>query len=145
MYVGLVSCVQVKQVQGGTLYEEGRNRQRMPYRGGLFNLLRARPFVNARVNRCASLMLLVYLIHENLMLRAYIRPAVWDWVWATYGYSMLFGWIALFTVVLFVGALVCAFLYRGTLGKLVERLEPWVERLVRKVCSFVLDWICALT
>ena len=112
---------------------------------GLFNLLRARPFVNARVNRCASLMLLVYLIHENLMLRAYIRPVVWDWVWSTYGYSMLFGWIALFTVVLFVGALVCAFLYRGTLGKLVERLEPWVERLVRKVCGFVLDWICALT
>ena len=112
---------------------------------GLFNLLRARPFVNARVNHCASLMLLVYLIHENLMLRAYVRPAVWDWVWVTYGYSMLFGWIALFTVVLFVGALVCAFLYRGTLGKLVERLEPRVERLVRKVCGFVLDWICALT
>lgn len=41
---------------------------------GLFNLVRSRPFVSVRINRVASLMLLVYLVHENLIVRQLLIP-----------------------------------------------------------------------
>lgn len=111
---------------------------------GLFNLLRARSFSSARINRVAGLMLLVYLIHENYILRSYVRPWGWVWICDTLGYDLLFAWLFLFTVGLFGASLLCAWLYIKTLGRAVDCVEPSVKRVVQKVSSIVLDRVCAL-
>lgn len=86
----------------------------------LFNLVRSRHFVNARVNRVASVMLLVYLVHENFIVRQCVRPAVWLWIRDTVGYDLLFAWLALYSLALFAVALVLGVMYTKTLGKRVD-------------------------
>lgn len=112
---------------------------------GLFNLVRLRPFVSARVNRIAPIMLLVYLIHENLIVRSYVRPSIWLWIHDVLGYDMLFVWLALFSLVLFAIALFFGLLYNKTLSKYVGALGTWVAQGVRKLGNALLDRICALS
>ena len=112
---------------------------------GLFSLARLRPFVSARVNRIAPIMLLVYLIHENLIVRSYVRPSIWLWIHDVLGYDMLFVWLALFSLVLFAIALFFGLLYNKTLSKYVGALGTWVAQGVRKLGNALLDRICALS
>lgn len=112
---------------------------------GLFNLARLRPFVSVRVNRIAPIMLLVYLIHENLIVRSYVRPSIWLWIHDVLGYDMLFVWLALFSFALFVVALFLGVLYSKTLSKLVDAFGAKVELAVRKVGNALLDRICVLS
>lgn len=111
---------------------------------GLFNIMRARPFVNARLNRVAGLMLLVYLIHENLIFKMYMRPCVWALIHENLGYDLLFVWLALFALGLFVVALLCAWVYTKTFGKAVNLAAPRIERVVRRVWGVAAERICAI-
>lgn len=111
---------------------------------GLFCLVRARSFVSPRVSRAASLMLLVYLIHENLIVRGYVRPAVWQWIQGAAGYGLLVVWVLLFSLALFLISLLGAWLYRRTLGRAVALAVPRAEAAVRRVGGAFLDWVCEL-
>lgn len=111
---------------------------------GLFNVMRSRPFVNARVNRVAGLMLLVYLIHENLIFKMYMRPCAWALIHDGLGYDLLFVWVGLFALCLFLASLLLAYLYTKTLGRAVGLAAPRAERRVRSVGTVVIGRICAL-
>ena len=111
---------------------------------GLFNIMRARPFVNARLNRAAGLMLLVYLIHENLIFKMYMRPCVWALIHDNLGYDLLFVWLGLFALGLFVVALLCAWIYTKTLGKAANLAAPRIERGVRRIWDVAAERICAM-
>ena len=111
---------------------------------GLFNLLRGRPFTNAKVNRASGLMLLVYLIHENYVFKLYVRPCVWPWIYENLGYGLLFVWLAIFSFALFAVSLIAAVLYAKTLGKGVEIVAPRLERSVRKAGGSLIGRICSL-
>lgn len=111
---------------------------------GLFNLVRSRPFVSVRINRVASLMLLVYLTHENLIVRQYVRPAAWLWIYENLSYDLLFVWLGLFSVGLFVSSLFCAYVYTKTIGRATSLVTPRVEASVRRAGSAAIDRVCAL-
>lgn len=111
---------------------------------GLFNLVRMRPFVNAKVNRVAALMLFVYLIHENIMVRNYLRPWIWNLIYQGLGFDLLLVWLAVFSIGLFAAALVTALAYKGTFGNLVDKMLPSMERFVRLVGGRCVDWLCGL-
>ena len=111
---------------------------------GLFNIMRARPFVNARLNRVAGLMLLVYLIHENLIFKRYMRPCAWALIHDNLGYDLLFVWLGLFALGLFVVALLCAWIYTKTLGKAVNPVAQRIEGVVRRVWGVAAERICAI-
>ncbi|MDD7199476.1 MULTISPECIES: acyltransferase [Atopobiaceae] len=112
---------------------------------GLFNLFRLRPFTSIRVNRMASLVLFVYLIHENLIVREYLRPTVWLWIHETLGYDSLVLWLVIFSAALFVAAFAFAFLYSLTLEKITARIEQPIEHAARHICSAAVDWLCSLS
>ena len=111
---------------------------------GLFNIMRARPFANARLNRVAGLMLLVYLIHENLIFKRYMRPCAWALIHDNLGYDLLFVWLGLFALVLFAVALLFAWIYTKTLGKAVNLTAPRIERGVRRVWGVAAERLCAM-
>lgn len=89
-------------------------------------------------------MLLVYLVHENLIVRQYVRPAAWLWIYENLGYDLLFVWLGLFAVGLFVASLLCAYVYTKTIGRAVSLATPRVEAFVRRVGSAAVDRVCAL-
>lgn len=100
---------------------------------GLFNLVKNSTFENKTVNKISSLSLLIYVIHDNLLLRAYIRPQMWIYIHDTWGYSHLILWVFALAAVIFVFALVSAVIYRLVLQKLVY---GFADRVYEKFGAF---------
>lgn len=87
----------------------------------LFNFARNAHFRSKLINHISGLSYLIYIIHENLLLRAYYRPLMWQYIYETYGYRDLLFWILVLTIVIFVFAFCCALLYEQTVQRLVAR------------------------
>lgn len=111
---------------------------------GSFNLARMIHFENGVVNRISKLSMLIYIIHENMMLRTYFRPRLWQFVYLNYGYEHLFGWVFLLTVIVFLFGLIASAAYSvtiqkgtsgvvqksyGTLANCYAAIEAWAMRL----------------
>lgn len=47
----------------------------------MFNIARNIHFKNRFINYISKLSLLIYIIHENIILRTYFRPAMWNYVY----------------------------------------------------------------
>lgn len=74
------------------------------------------------VTRLSGLSMLVYLIHENYLLRYTARPTVWQWLYTTVGYSYVV-WLALgFSLVLLVASAAVALAFQVTLQPVVVSL-----------------------
>ena len=111
---------------------------------GSFNLARMIHFENGMVNRISKRSMLIYIIHENMMLRTYFRPRLWQFVYLNYGYDHLFGWVFLLTVIVFLFGLIASAAYSvtiqkgtsgvvqksyGTLANCYAAIEAWAMRL----------------
>lgn len=59
---------------------------------GLLNLARSADIKINIINGIAALSMYVYVIHENILLRIYIRPAVWQHIYEKHGYQYILGW-----------------------------------------------------
>lgn len=59
----------------------------------MFNIARNIHFKNRFINYISKLSLLIYIIHENIILRTYFRPAMWNYVYKRFGYSDVIQWV----------------------------------------------------
>lgn len=98
----------------------------------LFNILRTWSFHNRAINRFASLSMLIYLFHENIMVRTYFRPMYYQHIYVTYGYDHLLLWVCLFTCILFFGAALVAFLWQKTAEQLLRLVVNHIYSRLRK-------------
>ncbi len=103
---------------------------------GLLNLFNRTKFSSKFINYISSLSFLVYIIHENLLFRTYIRPQIWNYIYTNLGYNLLFVWIALFTTILFVASILVSALYNLTLQKLVHKLSDKIYDLLVKLIEW---------
>ena len=87
-----------------------------------FNLIQRKKFINRFLNNVSSLSLLIYIIHENLLLRTYVRPKVWIWVYEHFGYSHVILWVLIIAVIIFILSIVISALYKLSLQKIVYSL-----------------------
>lgn len=78
------------------------------------------------VNYLSSLSLFVYVIHENQMVRVFLRPLYFVYIKQHFGFDLILIWLLLFAVGLFALSVVLSIGYK-------ELLEPWVGR----ACGFV--------
>ena len=104
---------------------------------GLFNLARNVEFHNKIINYISSLSLYIYIIHENRVLRSIYRPAMWNYIYVTYGYDHVLMWVGIFVIVLFVFGLLSSIFYFETIHKLVvyidNRIYPILSESIKKV------------
>lgn len=84
-----------------------------------FNIARQIHFHNNAVNYLSSLTLLIYIIHENLILRAYIRPEIWNFIYQNYGYEHIFVWVFIFVAATFIFGVVIAMVYTAVLKNFI--------------------------
>lgn len=100
------------------------------------NLARTIKFKNSLINRIASLSLLIYIIHENLLLRMYVRPRIFLWIIDKFGYNDILLWVILLAILIFSVSAIAAFLYQVTienfLKKLIKRSYPKLFGLFHK-------------
>lgn len=108
----------------------------------LFGLGKRRHWVSQPVNYIASLSLLMYVIHENLLFRTYVRPLYFIWVKETFGYGNILAWLLLFAVALFFAAMILGWLYKESiqkkLYKLCDRVYPKLKALVYRYSDFMM-------
>ena len=98
----------------------------------LFNILRTWSFHNRAINRFASLSMLIYLFHENIMVRTYFRPMYYQHIYVTYGYDHLLLWVCLFTCILFFFFFLVAFLWQKTAEQLLCLVVNHIYSHLRK-------------
>lgn len=100
----------------------------------LFNLFRQINFKNRCVNYVASLSMLIYIIHENVLFRTYFRPAIWQWIYLNLGYDLILLWVFLYVLVLFIGSGIIAIIYKLVLEKPIHFIG---DKLYILICKFI--------
>lgn len=95
------------------------------------------------INEISGLSLLVYLIHENILLRTYVRPMIWQYIYTHLGYDRLLLWDIVYAILLFGVSLLISFVYKCTIQKLVlmisKRLYIFISRVYTKLEDFLLS------
>ena len=98
----------------------------------MLNIARRAHFKSAFVNYIASLSLLIYLIHENIILRLYFRPQLLQYIYTTFGYDNILLWVLVAALFVFVFGLLCSLLYDKTLRILVQKMSGLLYPVIRK-------------
>ncbi len=88
----------------------------------LFNVFLSFKFKNKTINAISSLTLFIYCIHENFIVRTYLRPYCYRVMAEKYGAHYLYFALAL-AAALFIASLILAKIYQLTLHKLSAKLS----------------------
>lgn len=99
----------------------------------LLNLMRNVHFTNKAANYISSLSLLIYIIHENELLRSYYRPALWHAIYNQFGYDHLIFWVFVMSLGVFVFGVVMSMFYHHTLEKVVNKEVDWLFPKIQKL------------
>ena len=99
----------------------------------LLNIMRNLEFKNAVINYISSLSLLIYIIHENIILRRYYRPAMLNYVYQNFGYDYIVLWVLLIALAIFVLALICSVVYDKTARILVKKISSILYEKIRSI------------
>ncbi len=100
---------------------------------GLFILFRNIHFQNIGINYLASLSLLVYLIHENIIIRACYRPRIWKEIYSRWGYEMLVSKLFLVSLCVFAASLFISVIYDKTIRKVLVKVANRLYDLGREL------------
>ena len=96
----------------------------------ILNLFINRNFINKIINYIASLTLLIYIIHDNVLLRNYVRSWYYSKIYLTYGYNHI-NLIIIFTAIgMMVASIILASIYKET-----------IQKIVRKICDYLYPYI----
>lgn len=98
----------------------------------LLNIARNIHIENRIVNYISKLSLLIYIIHENILLRTYYRPLMWQWVYKNIGYDYILFWMIVIVGIVFVFGLVASIIYKNTLQKCVTKI---IDYIYPKLCN----------
>lgn len=83
----------------------------------LLNMARNIDFKNKVINYISGLTMFIYIIHENILLRTYYRPLLWQRVYENFGYDHIVLWTFIIAALVFVFALLASILYKCTINK----------------------------
>ncbi len=92
----------------------------------LLNLFRRLPSNSRIVSYISSLSLLVYIIHENIILRTYFRPALWDYVYQTFGYDYILIWVFILTLLILLFSLTLSVIYDKSIRYLIRNASCYL-------------------
>ena len=97
----------------------------------MFNIARNIHFKNRFINYISKLSLLIYIIHENIILRTYFRPAMWNYVYKRFGYSDVIQWVFIISFIISIFGILCSILYVLTLQRFVNKVSGKLYEVVR--------------
>ena len=92
----------------------------------MFNLFRKMHFKNGVINFLASLTLLAYLLHENIIFRNYTRPLIWEAIYTSIGFNNVALISFVYSLALFVAVFGIGIIYKLFVQK-------WICRFSEKI------------
>lgn len=99
---------------------------------GMFNIARNVHIESKIINYISKLSMLIYIIHENVLLRAYYRPMMWEYVWGNFGYEHILLWVFVLGAIVFVFGLISSIIYKCTIQKCVTKIG---DMIYPKLCN----------
>ena len=99
-----------------------------------FNLMRKTTFKSRIINYISSLSLLIYIIHENIIIREYLRPAMWDYVYKNIGYDLIILDSLALMVIIFIASVIISALYDVSIRRIVRKISEVLYELISKIC-----------
>ncbi len=84
------------------------------------------------INYISSITLLIYIIHENILLLRYIRPLYYIIIYNTFGYNYIIVWLLLFAFLWFGISLIISIFYEKSINKLIEKISIYFSNLFEK-------------
>ncbi len=99
---------------------------------GLLNIFRRAGFTNRWINGVSGCSMLIYVIHENLLVRTYYQPALWEYVyekWEGGKHTHVLYWIFAQGLLLFAVSLLLSLFYKRLIQKKVYAL---CDRIMRR-------------
>ena len=108
----------------------------------VFIAINKKPYVNKFLNKIASYSLLIYIIHENIILRTYVRPQLINFIYAKWGYNRLFLEIFILAIFIYVCSIILSiiytFLFKRLLGYLTEKIYNLLCKFENKYVNLVM-------
>ena len=98
----------------------------------LFNIFNSKKFISNKINYISSLSLLVYIIHENILIRIYVRPTIWIYIHEKIGYKNIIVIDLLYSVILFVISIIIATIYKKLIQKIVYSIATELHLFIKK-------------
>ncbi|MBR7071308.1 MAG: hypothetical protein IKI29_04005 [Clostridia bacterium] len=93
-------------------------------------------FRSKTVNYISKLSFLIYIIHENALLRVFYRPLLWQYVYEHFGYNFLDLWMLVLVLIVFAFALILSILYQHTIQKITTKLTGFFyPKIAECYCS----------
>ncbi len=111
---------------------------------GAFNLARQYTFHNKFINYVSGLSLLIYIIHENILVRTHLRPAIWQYIHENFGCSNDVLWTLAYSLVFFIISTILAAVYKSTIAKVANSFKDLVYNVLKTVYGKVESRILAL-
>ena len=87
---------------------------------GAFCLFNKAKFHSKFINGVSSLSMLIYILHENLLLRKYYRTLLWHEIYVRFGHDHILAWALTMAACLFVASAIICFVYSKTIQKLTH-------------------------
>ena len=100
------------------------------------NVCNSMNFKSSFVNYFSSMSLLIYIIHENLVFKRYYRPAIWQWIYVTFGYEYIIEWAIVFIFGLFAASTLISYLYKVLIQKPIYYLSDKIYEKTISVLNF---------
>lgn len=99
----------------------------------VFNIMHKCTFKNFTVNYISSLSYLIYIIHENLILKNYFRPIMVNYIYVNYGYKYLVFWVLVMIMIVFFFGLICAIVYDKVLRRFIKSINNSLYPLCKEI------------
>lgn len=111
----------------------------------LFNLFNYKRFSNHGINDFAKLTLLIYVIHENYLVRNILRPKIWIYIYQIFTYNHLILADLMFAIILFLSSALIASVYTRTIQHIVSRCSFHIYSTLGPICSRSISHIIGIS
>ena len=109
---------------------------------GLFNLFKNKKFTSKEVNKLSALSLMIYLIHENSLVKNYFYPEVFSVIYDKLGYSHIVIWVVLLAACIFIISALLGFIYKYMFQRITKIIaDKFVDIMYIKVEKIVNSFI----
>lgn len=110
----------------------------------LLNLARTKKAVKPIINYISSLSLLIYIIHENILVSAYIRTRIWEELYLHFGHSCVVLQDIVFSVVLFIATAIIGCVYKNTIMRLTGIFSQKFYSCMNEKFSSIFEKVCKI-
>lgn len=99
----------------------------------MFNIANNVRFENKAVNYVSGLSILIYVFHENLLLRTFYRPLMWNYIYSQFGYEYILFWTLVMVIIVFSFGLIASIIYKSTIQKAVTVVCDWLYPILQGI------------